>query len=159
MKTLVTYFSQTGNTKKVARAIYETLSSEKEIMDINRVGNLDYDLVFFGCPIQPPYPPGNIKKHLGRLTGKTALFITHGSPENEPELKNWIIKYQACVPGKIVGTFDCQGPLSLFVKLFMYIAPDPKLRKAARNDNSKGQPDAARLKKAAEWAVKIIKDV
>ena len=31
MKTLVTYLTKTGNTKKVADAIYETIAGEKEI--------------------------------------------------------------------------------------------------------------------------------
>ena len=34
MKTFVTYFSQTGNTKKVAEAIFSVLEDEKEIKDM-----------------------------------------------------------------------------------------------------------------------------
>ena len=36
MKTLVTYSTLTGNTKKVAEAVFEAVSGEKEIMDIKR---------------------------------------------------------------------------------------------------------------------------
>ena len=44
MKTLVTYMSQTGNTKKIAEAIYETISGEKEIKQLKEIDSLeDYD--------------------------------------------------------------------------------------------------------------------
>jgi len=46
MKTLVTYFSQTGNTKKVADAIYEAIEGEKEIKPVNEVESLeDYGII------------------------------------------------------------------------------------------------------------------
>ena len=35
MKVLVTYFSKTGNTEKVARAIFEAIRMEKEIIPVN----------------------------------------------------------------------------------------------------------------------------
>ncbi len=37
MKTLVTYMSQTGNTKKIAEAIYGELEGEKDIKPIAEV--------------------------------------------------------------------------------------------------------------------------
>ena len=39
MKTLVTYSTLTGNTKKVAEAVFEAVSGEKEIMDIKEYLN------------------------------------------------------------------------------------------------------------------------
>jgi flavodoxin len=37
MKVLVTYFSQTGNTEKLARAIYDAIPFEKELLRIKDV--------------------------------------------------------------------------------------------------------------------------
>ncbi|HOD70354.1 MAG TPA: flavodoxin family protein, partial [Deltaproteobacteria bacterium] len=53
MKILVAYYTKTGNTKKVAEAIYEaldkndkTLKPMKEIEDVQ-----GYDLIFCGFPV------------------------------------------------------------------------------------------------------------
>ena len=46
---LVTYQSQTGNTKKVATAIFDALPEPKEVKPIREVESLeDYDLIFLG---------------------------------------------------------------------------------------------------------------
>jgi len=39
MKTLVTYMTQTGNTKRIAEAIYGEITGEKDIKDIKFPGN------------------------------------------------------------------------------------------------------------------------
>ena len=41
MKSLVTYMSQTGNTKKIAEAIFEELPGEKEIKPLDEVFETD----------------------------------------------------------------------------------------------------------------------
>jgi flavodoxin len=57
MKTLVTYFSQTGKTRLVAEAIYGAVSGDKEIKEFDQVGSLDgYDLAFIGFPIPMERP-------------------------------------------------------------------------------------------------------
>ena len=50
MKVLVTYYSETGNTEKVAKAIYDGIQrAEKEILPIEEVASVDvYDLIFCG---------------------------------------------------------------------------------------------------------------
>ena len=47
MKTLVTYSTKTGNTKKVAESIAKAIENS-EIKDIAEVNNLDYDLIIVG---------------------------------------------------------------------------------------------------------------
>jgi len=39
MKALVTYFSQTGNTEKLAKAIHEAIDVEKEILKVKHFYN------------------------------------------------------------------------------------------------------------------------
>jgi hypothetical protein len=53
--------------------------------------------------------------------------------------------------------FDCQGQVAKPIKLFMSIAPDAKLRSWAKQDNSKGQPDKARLDRAAAFSRDVMK--
>ena len=52
MKVLVGYMSKTGNTKKIAEAIYNEIEAEKEIKSLEEVNSLDgYDLAFLGFPV------------------------------------------------------------------------------------------------------------
>jgi len=58
MKVLVTYMSQTVNTKGVAEAIFQEIWGEKEIEPIGEVNSLhSYDLAFVDFPIEA-YGPG-----------------------------------------------------------------------------------------------------
>src|SRR4030043_2063291 len=77
---------------------------------------------------------------------KVVLFITHAAPEDAPDLSPMLDKFrQAACGANIVDMFDCQRELAKGIKLFIRIAPDAKLRSWARQGNSRGQPDKARL--------------
>lgn len=161
MKVLVAYMSKTGNTKRVAEAIFGEISCEKEIRRIEEVERIEgYDVAFLGFPIHQMGPDKKeqelLKKHC--VNGKNvALFITHMAPEDAPELPAWLDKFKNAASGaSIVGLFDCQGQAARSVKLFMSIAPDAKLRSWARKDNSKGQPDKARLDRARAFSRDVI---
>jgi len=162
MKVIVTYMSQTGNTKKVAEAIFQELKGKKEIKPISEVSSLDgYDLAFVGFPIQGYGPAADAKSFLEQhAKGKNiALFITHASPEDSPELKEWLggCKAAACA-ANLLGMFDCQGELSQAVADFMLNSGDPTLAAWAKErPTTVGQPDAARLKKARTFAREIMK--
>jgi len=162
MKTLVAYISKTGNTKKVAEAIFGEIQGEKEIKPIKEVDSLvGYDLVFLGFPVEKSGPTKDAVRFLQNNTRgvNVALFITHSSPEHYEEVPTYYENFKkAAVGANIVGLFDCQGQLSKTAKFVMRVQPFyPKIRNAARLDNSQGQPDAARLEKARAFARKIIK--
>lgn len=156
MKILVAYKSQTGNTLKIAEAIYSVLPAPKEIKRIEDVASLeDYDFAFLGFPMHALGPDETtinfLKTHAKDRA--IALFITHASPEHAPPLPGWIQKFKYAAAGaNLIGVFDCQGQLSEQVKTAMLNYPDPQLRAWAQNDNSQGQPDAARLEKARVFA-------
>ena len=91
MKTLVIYFSLTGNTRKVARAIHEGINQRTGRCDITTFKKTDvsrlaeYDVLVLGSPVWGGVPPNVVQfidtmPHLG---GKhCAVFCTHGaSPE------------------------------------------------------------------------------
>ena len=49
MKTLVTYSTLTGNTKKVAEAVFEAVNGEKKLLPVKEVKNHeDYDKIIVG---------------------------------------------------------------------------------------------------------------
>jgi flavodoxin len=153
--------SQTGNTKKVAEAIYEALDCEKEITPIDQVVDIGgYDLSFLGFPIHrfgpDPKTVSLLQKHCqpGR---DVALFITHAAPEGESELAGWLEGFRNAAAGaNIVGMFDCQGQLAKGIKFIMSILPNREIRAMARRDNSQGQPDAVRLDRARAYAREML---
>ena len=161
MKALVTYMSKTGNTKKVAEAIFDGISDEKDIKPINEVDSIEgYDITFLGFPIHGGGPDKKevdlLEKHCinGR---KVVLFITHAAPENSPELPSVLDKFKRAARGAdIVDMFDCQGELAKPIKLIMSILPDAKLRQWARQDTSKGQPDKTRLDRACTFSRNVM---
>ena len=157
MKVLVAYMSKTGNTKKVAEAIYGEINCEKEIRPIKEVQDIGaYDISFLGFPTHAMGPDKKTKELLAKhcTNGRNvALFVTHCSPEDAPLTSEWMDKFkQAATGANIVGFFDCQGQLAWGVKFYMRISPKKDFRRWARMDNSQGQPDKTRLDKARAFA-------
>ncbi|MGB8780087.1 MAG: flavodoxin family protein [Candidatus Bathyarchaeia archaeon] len=156
MKVLVAYMPRTGNTKKVAEAIYDAIPKPKEIRRIENVTSLEgYDLSFLGFPIYASGPNRQAKAFLEtHVEDKAiALFLTHMAPEDAPPLQGWIQKFKdAAVGANIIGIFDCQVQASRLVKTFVRIHPQARASVRA----SQGQPDAARLERARAFANEMM---
>jgi len=116
-KKLVTYISWTGNTKKIADAIFEALDGDKTIKTLDEAQNPDeYDLIFIGFPVHShsvPYKTEELIKHIppGK---KIALFSTHGSLTGS-RLSREALEHASILASssKILGTFTCRGKVSL----------------------------------------------
>ena len=157
MKTLVAYFSQTGNTKIVAESMFDVIQGEKEIKELSEVENVDgYDLLFVGFPIQAFGPAAKAKQFMEQnLNGKkVALFTTHASHEDSEDLPPWLEACKAAAAGaEIVGFFNCQGELAPEIMEMLKGMDDPKMKSFGElGPTTKGQPDAARLERAREFA-------
>jgi len=161
MKVLVAYLSSTGNTKKVAEAIFGEITTEKELKRIEDVQDIGpYDLSFLGFPTHQFGPDKKAKEFLegqckdGR---KVALFVTHCAPEDAPDLSEWMSKFkQAAAGANLVGFFDCQGELAKSIETIMKIAPKKEIRFFAKNHHSQGQPDETRLARARAFAREVM---
>ena len=162
MRTLVTYVSNTGNTKKVADAIFEELPEEKEIKEVSEVteGLEGYDLVFVGFPINAFGPNPKAREFLEKHTAgfRIAIFITHGAPDEHDDVQTWMEKARRAAAGaEVVGVFNCQGEGDPAVVDFLLKSDDPKLREFGEAAPlTKGQPDESRLEKAREFARKVV---
>jgi flavodoxin len=116
-RTLVTYFSRTGNTRLVAEAIFGALSGDKTLKPIAEAGDLSsYQLLVVGFPVQThsvPYPVEVFLKSVpeGR---KVALFSTHGSVTGG-QLAREAMEYASILVAKarLMGTFSCRGKVSM----------------------------------------------
>jgi len=157
MKVLVAYMSQTGNTKKVAEAIYSAIPQPKEIKRVEDVTSLEgYDLAFLGFPMHSFGPDEPAKTFLETyVKDRTiALFITHMARfETSPIVQGWVQKFKdAAVGANIVGVFNCQGQACQEILTAMLNSPMPQARAIAQADSSQGQPDATRLERARTFA-------
>lgn len=160
MKTLVTYVSQTGNTRKVAEAIYGELEGA-ELKELSEVQTLaGYDLLFLGFPINAFGPNPTAKEFLeGNAAGaRLALFVTHGAPEDEEGVAGWLDSCREAASGaEMLGIFHCQGEVAQVVIDFLLKSDNPEMRAfGEKGPSTKGQPDESRLEKARAFAREII---
>ena len=159
MKVLVTYMSQTGNTKKVAEAIFGEIIGDREIKKIEDVESIEgYDITFLGFPVHGDKVEKKVLDLLAKLCiqgRNVALFATHGSRVGNQQ---WLAEFrQAASNAKIMGIFDCQGQLAKFIKFLMSIHPNAQYRQWVKMDTSQGQPDEAQLEKARTFSRRIMK--
>lgn len=113
MKALVTYYSQTGNTEKVARAIYEAIHVDKELLPVQDVKETaGYDIIFVGFPVHAHSVPAKLLPFFKNLPAgqNLALFCTHGSLRGG-HLPKQALEHAISLSSraKIVGTFGVRG--------------------------------------------------
>jgi flavodoxin len=163
MKALVTYYSDTGNTKKVAEAIYEGISeAKKDIMPLNEVDGVDeYDLLFCGFPVQAHSVPGKAAAFIKKLPEGTniAFFATHGSLRGgELAIAAFYEATQLASPLNVLGTFGCRGQVkgSIIEALMKNVEHKPWAQEA---QSAAGHPDQGDLEDAKAFANAMITKV
>jgi flavodoxin len=154
---LVTYFSETGNTKKIAEAIFSALPEAKEIKPIDEVRDVKgYELVFIGFPVHSHTVPFRIEKFLRSLPRgkKIALFSTHGSLAGDSLSREAIESAAvAASQAKIVSTFTCRGKVSARVLAQLEGSPEHEAwtSLAVSASNHPNEDDIAAAQAFARW--------
>lgn len=136
MNVLVTYFSQSGNTEKIAKAIWEEASQAneadcKKLEDITPEMAAGYDVIFIGSPLHGSSLAAPVKECLGAFkttSGQKLIgFITHMAPAYpNQDMDKFTEPIKAACKEKgieYVGCFDCQG----FLAESMHAAVQKKL--------------------------------
>jgi len=116
-KTLVAYFSRTGNTRTVAEAIHRALDGDRKLATLDEAGPLaGTGLIFVGFPVQAHSVPFPVETFLKSLPDgvKIALFSTHGAFRDHSMARE-ALEYAAVLSARarLLGTFHCRGKLSL----------------------------------------------
>jgi len=116
MKVLVTYYTQTGNTEKIARAISEAIPFEKELLPVQDVKTLEgYDIIFAGFPVQAHSVPAAFLPFFKKLPAgqNIAFFCTHGSRRGG-HLPKQAIEHAIGLASqmKVLGTFCVRGKVN-----------------------------------------------
>lgn len=178
-KILVVYYSETGNTEKVAKAIYDAVSKEhttllKRIDEINADRLNDYDLVFVGSPCHGGdlAPPAKtlLKTIPESPKFKLAGFFTHSCPTEDgspSSFKRWASKCVTSLEGAskekkidFKGYYSCKGapspPIQEFMRSVVFGstsgAREEYMREVLKH------PDHEDLRKAEEFARNVASD-
>ena len=180
MKILVLYYSETGNTAKVAGAIHGAFSSRGHEADLKALGDVtadvlaDYDLVFLGSACHDADLARPAKALLEQMPDsppfKLAGFVTHAtySPEGgdrEEELHGtWAARCavslrEACQQKglEFLGYYGCMGAPSPPIEQFIHsqIVTDEEEWKGYVEEVRK-HPDEEDLRRAAEFAAQVL---
>jgi flavodoxin len=167
VKVLVAYHSQTGNTKKVAEAIFDEIQCDKEIKKIEDVASIEgYALAFIGFPVWQSGPSEPAKKFLGAQGAGTniAIFVIHAMSSTPADrqlgdkLKGILENCRACASHtNLAGFFDCQGELSEAVADLLVKSNNPDLQRfAGLRGMTLGHPNEEELHKARTFARDIM---
>jgi len=164
MKALVVYFSQTGNTREVARAIAEGIRSDRsaavDVRPIEEVGPRDWlacDLVGLGTPVFYYHEPSNVRQWIRRLVPRRCApaftFITHGgTPANTLRRLQRLLRPKGA---RVTRSFECFGydTYPVYLKSFrQWGHPDAADLAAAEDFGRRAAADAASFLAGGEVA-------
>ncbi len=163
MKTLVTYYSDSGNTAKVAEGLFNGLKvKDKTLLAIDKVTSLDeYDMIFCGFPVIEHSVPLKMQNFLKSIPAKSniAFFATHGSVRDSAKAKTafenagTLVKYS-----KILGTFGVRGSVKQSVIDLLQNKPEhrPWVDEAI---TAVGHPNESDLNDAVQFANQMLEKV
>lgn len=160
MKSLVVYSSKTGNTKKVAEAIYKVMPVGTDFCSVDEIDSFDkYDFIAFGCWIDKKTADKKALKKIDGIKNKeVGIFATLGAyPDSQHaiEAMDSIRKLFIENQNKIATEFICQGRIDpaiteRFKKLpadnSHFMSPE----KIKMHEDAYKHPDVVDLKNASE---------
>ncbi len=172
LKILITFFSNTGNTEKVAKSMKDGLTDYD--VDLIHVNDVDpttlssYEIVFLGSGVYASRIDKSIltmiKKAIPELPAKFVYFCTHASLKlyQEPFKRiTDIIKKHNC---EIVGEFDCVGenlgiPLDTQLAMLERLPEDQREKAKKDRVQNKGRPDEMDIENAKNFAISLVKNL
>ena len=168
MKILVCYFSNTGNTEKVAKSIAEGL--EEQDVELLKVEEADpsnlknYDLVVLGSGIyggKVSKKVVNFMKEVSELPPKFAFFNTHQSSTAYQKAFKRIGSKLEESGSEVIGEFDCIGenlgiPKETVLGMLAKLPPEERKRQEAILAKTIGHPDEQDLDNAKAFGKSLI---
>jgi flavodoxin len=174
---VIIYFSNTGNTKKAAEAVYEGLKEEnfnvemKDVKKVNDIDFFDYDLICIGTPSYSWMPPepmqnflerkfsqyeeqGYVKLKAPKVAGRNALiFCTYSGPHTG--------KKEAIPAVKYVGQFFEHLGFKILAEWYILseMVGSKKYSTQGKMGDIRGLPNQKDLQEIKENTEKIVKEV
>ena len=159
MKALVAYYSESGNTEKLAKAIYDGINlPQKEIVQIGDADIKNHDVIFVGFPVQASSVPSEAETFIKRVPeGKMlAFFVTHGSLRGgQLAISALYHAFSLALKVTVLGTFGCRGQVKPGLIEALLNNSEHKAW-AVEAQSAIGHPDKADLadgKEFAEWMI------
>ena len=181
MKILVVYYSQTGNTEQIAKAIHKVVlqNHESDLKKLSNVKSKDldkYDIVFWGSACHATDLAKPVLRFMKRIPKspnfKLAGFFTHsttppeGSERNKELYQKWAGKcYKTFEKNKLEknidfkGYFRCQGSPSPPIEEFIHetiLPDDDEWREYIKE--AKNHPNTTDIENAKNFATDILKE-
>jgi flavodoxin len=172
MKILTAYFTQTGNTERIAKAIHNEASTHHNTLlnklDAIQLSSLDgYNLIFIGSPCHAGTLAAPVREFLSQLTDNSSFhlagFITHASPAySKTDFENCMAYFASVCKKKNItyhGCFECPG--SLAPQLHEFIKKQKKITDEEWNrilSSNSGHPDEKDEINARSFARKVLSD-
>ncbi|MDY6966291.1 MAG: flavodoxin family protein [Halobacteriota archaeon] len=153
MKICVTYYSETGNTEKIANEIFQGIESEdKDMAKLDGISPeklMESELAFIGFPVQAGGLPRSVKSFMKEIPSinKVAIFCTHASPKEMKMVDGALNASEKILKGKdaeIIGIFDSPGEIKVDNLLKI-----PMIKQS--EEFWKGHPDDEDLKNARDF--------
>jgi flavodoxin I len=168
MKILITYFSQTGNTEKMAKSIYEGCQGQdvelKPVKEVDPTSLDNYDLIFLGSGIYASRVNKSLVDLLitaPKLPSKFVFFNTHASKVAYQDGFK-AVKQNMSESSEIIAEFDCCGDNigipEAIRKSMLDRLPEDKRKEAEEHQQwLKGRPNQEDLENAKDFAKSVIK--
>ena len=170
MKILITYYSQTGNTEKIAQSICEGCEGEeveiKPIKEVDPTTLSDYGLVFLGSGIYA----SRVNKSLAdlidaatELPPKFVFFNTHASKlPYQDGFK--IVKNKIGDSSEVIAEFDCCGdnigvPEAMRKTMLERLPPEKRKEAEEHQEWLKDKPNTEDLENAKKFAQSLIRNL
>ena len=159
MKALVAFYSESGNTEKLAKAIYDGINvPEKEIVPISEANALDNDVIFVGFPVQASSVPAKVEEFIKSVPEgkKLAYFVTHGSLRGgQLAISALYYAFSLALKVTVLGTFGCRGQVK--PRLIDALLKNPEHKAwAMEAQGAAGHPDTADMEDGKEFANLMI---
>ena len=172
LKILITFFSNTGNTEKVANSMKDGLTDYDvdmiPVKDVDPKTLNSYDIVFLGSGVYASRIDKSVltlvKKAVPDLPAKLAYFCTHASLKlyQEPFKRiTGVIKKHDC---EIISEFDCVGenlgiPLDTQLGMLEKLPEDQREKAIKDMEKMKGRPNEVDLENAKSFAISLVKNL
>ena len=170
MKILITYYSQTGNTEKIAQSICKGCEGEeveiKPIKEVDPTTLSDYGLVFLGSGIYASRVNKSLADLIDAATGlppKFVFFNTHASKlPYQDGFK--IVKSKIGDSSEVIAEFDCCGdnigvPEAMRKAMLERLPPEKRKEAEEHQQWLKNKPNAEDLENAKNFAQSLIRNL
>jgi flavodoxin len=155
MRSLVVYSSRTGNTRKVAEAIFDVLPEPKEMHPATEAPPPDdFDFIAIGFWVNRGTADEDAQAYMARVQGKpVGVFGTLAAYPDSEHARECLARVEALLAGnEFMGGFLCQGKVDPdAVERVAHLAPETHPMTAERRnrlEEAKKHPDEKDLQNA-----------